>query len=179
MNVVNKAHIKAFGSLTYHYAQVEVSFQKLLAGMLDIDPKVAIILAAPYRAVDLRNVVKSVAKELEWPDGALEKLIQIVGDSKPASQLRNHVAHSQWIAGTRPTSIKPIGLDIRQERARLYGHLDEERDWTAPEIEEVAGSLNALVTRIVIFAQETGLAANIARRASERKRRPTPASGHP
>jgi hypothetical protein len=163
MTLLSDAHLRAFGALTYQYAQVEVSFQKCLAGMLDINPKVAIILAAPYRAVDLRNVLKSVAKELDWPDEALEKFIQIVGDSKPAGNLRNHIAHSQWVPGTRPGSIKPIGLDIRNERARLFGHLEDERDWTAQEIEDEARKLEGLVQRMVEFSQQTDIVSNISR----------------
>lgn len=161
---LSEAHIKAFGSLTYQYAQVEANLQKCLAGMLNINPKVAIIVSAPYRMVDLRKVVKCVAKEMDWPDETtLEKLMQIVGDSKPASQLRNYIAHSQWVDGKRPRSIKPIGMDIRNENTRLYGHDDEERDWTAEEIEEEAAKLDDISRRILKFAQETGIVDNITR----------------
>lgn len=163
MTGVTEAHFKAFGALTYHYAQVEVNLQKCLAGMLDINPKVAIILSAPYRAVDLRRVVKSVAKELEWPNGALEEFVGIVGESKEPSQLRNHIAHSQWVPGKRTGAIKPIGLDILNEKARTFGHLEEERDWTADEIENVASKLADLVIRIVQFSQKTNIASNIAK----------------
>jgi hypothetical protein len=161
---LSEAHIKAFGSLTYQYAQIEANLQKCLAGMLGVNPKIAIIVAAPYRMVDLRQVVKCVAKEMDWPDeAALDRLMQIIGDSKPASRLRNYIAHSQWVDGKRRGSIKPIGMDIRNENTRLFGHIDDEQDWTANEIEGVAAKLQDVCHRIVKFAQETGIAANIAR----------------
>jgi hypothetical protein len=176
---LSEAHIKAFGSLTYQYAQVEANLQKCLAGMLDVNPKVAIIVSAPYGIVDLRRVVKSVAKEMDWPDEqTLEKLMQIIGDSKPASRLRNNVAHSQWVDGLRPGSIKPIGLDIRNENARLYGHVEEEQDWTAEEIEGEATKLRELCRRIVEFAQDTGIAANIARHIIRAREADSASSGN-
>jgi hypothetical protein len=129
--------------------------------MINVDPKLVIIMTAPYSAVDLRRVIKSVAKQKPLPQDSLQELVNLVGESKAFGSLRNHIAHAYWAPGTRPNAIRPIGLDIRSENARLYGHDDSEPDYTAQEIEAKADALERLAARIIQFAEESGLADNI------------------
>ena len=159
----SKAHFEAFGALTHHYACVETGLKITLAGILNINLGLVLILAEPYSAVNLRKVIKSVAKMHEWKSGRLDQLMQIVGDLKVHGQLRNQIAHSRWTNGTRPNSIKPRNVDIRSESARFIGDDPEERDWTADEIQECAEQLIQLNARVVRFNHESGLTERIER----------------
>jgi hypothetical protein len=161
MTGVTEDHLTAFGAVAYNYAIVENEFKKILSAMIDADPKIVIIMADPYSAVSLRKVLKSVARELHWPDDQFSEFCCIVGESKPFGFLRNHIAHSQWRPGARAGSIKPIGLDIKLERARLFGDKSEEVDYTAKEIMEVAKNIEKLQLRIAKFCKKYGLYDNI------------------
>lgn len=152
------AHLQAFGALVHHYATVETGLKIALCGMLRIDLSDALIISQPYGAVDLRHVVKAVAKEREWKDPVhLEQLVQIVGDIKPFGPLRNHIAHSRWTAGSRPGAIRPRHINIRNEKAEYFGDGPSERDWTAPEIAEAANALAQINGRILSWLVSTGL----------------------
>lgn len=172
MATPSDAHLRAFGSIVYQYATVETGLKICLSGILDTSLHIALILTEPYGSLDLRRVIKSVAKEHDWPDGGLDRLVQIVGDLKPHTALRNNIAHSRWTDGGRPGAIKPRGIDIRQERAVFIGNDPDERDWTAEEMMASAEALAALNRRILQFMDDMGLTARIERHiasASEAK----------
>jgi hypothetical protein len=141
-----------------------VGLKVSLAGMLDIHPSIILLLADPYSsAPKLREIVKTVASEQSWPEGALERLGDIVGRSRQHTTLRNHIAHSRWREGTRSSSIKPIGLKMKNDRAAYFGHLDDERDWTSQENRHCAKQLRSLCDEIIKFNDDYGLTDRIAK----------------
>jgi len=112
---------RAFGHLVYQAANVETGLKVCLAAMLNIRPVHVLALAEPYTGPQLRQVVKSLAKSSPWPDGALDRLVELIGRSKANKNLRNHVAHSRWTKGTREGSIKPMGMKINNEKIEPSG----------------------------------------------------------
>lgn len=162
MSPVTDEFLLAFGDLIHQAANVEVGLKVSLAGMLDIRPTLILLLAEPYSGAKLREIVKTIAGEQSWPDGALDRLAEIVGRSRQHTTLRNHVAHSRWHKGVREGSIKPIGLKLKNDRAAYFGHLDDERDWTAEEIRACASQLRKLCAEILDFNDEFGLTERLA-----------------
>lgn len=157
MPVPSKEHLNAFGSLIHHYASVETGLKIVLAGVLNVRLRLILIMTEPYGALDLRRVAKAIAKEHNWPGKSLDTFVQIVGDVKPISPLRNYIAHCRWTEGTRPGAIKPRRVDIREEKARYFGDEDDERDWTAKEIQAEADKLITINARLVQLLADTGL----------------------
>ena len=169
MPIPSSKHLQAFGSLIYQYASAETGLKFCLSGMLDLPPNVVMILTEPYSALNLRNVVKALAKEYEFEGVKAEELIQIIGDFKTHGALRNHIAHSRWTEGKRSDAIKPRTVDIRSERAVWRGSDPDEPDWTATEIEAAAAKLAAISYRTLKFMQAGGLTARIVRHISSTK----------
>lgn len=167
MAIPSDAHFKAFGALIHNYASVETGLKIVLSGILNAPLRLVLIMTEPYSALNLRQVLKAVAKEHEWPDKHLETLMQIVGDVKPISPLRNQIAHCRWTEGARPDAVKPRRVDIREERARYYGDDEDERDWTAAELDEQAEKLIAINLRLIQFLSDTGLQTVIERNISD------------
>jgi hypothetical protein len=67
MAVPSKAHFEAFGALLYHYATAETGLKICLCGIMNANLTLMLILTEPYSAINLRKVVKSIAKMHEWP----------------------------------------------------------------------------------------------------------------
>ena len=73
-----------------------------------------------------------------------ERFVALVGEVSGFGTLRNHIAHNRWMRGTRPGSIRPTLIDIRQGRADAKGFEDEELDYTSKDFAKSANALFAL-----------------------------------
>ncbi len=80
-----------------------------------------------------------------------------MGDWSGSNTLRNTIAHSRWTDGDRPGSIKPRGLDIRQGHARFVGESEQERSYTAGELNTALAQLASVNERLKRFLQVSAL----------------------
>jgi hypothetical protein len=163
MATPSEAHLLAFGRFIHAYAAVESGIKIALSGVLGTELDAALISFAPYRASDLRNVAKSLAKERLKPPEA-EQFCCIVGDWFQFNGLRNIIAHSRWTEGLREGAIKPRRLNIREGKADWVGDKPDEQEYTAPELQGRADKLNEVNERLKKFLQTSGLADVIASR---------------
>ncbi|QLC23786.1 hypothetical protein HFP57_01215 [Parasphingopyxis algicola] len=159
---INDEFAHAFGNVVHQSANFETGLKITLAGILDIRPRQVLILVEPYSAPKLRGVLKSIARQSAWPEGALEELVGLIGQGKAHIPLRNHIAHSRWTEGVRQNSIKPIGLKINNENVAYFGNDDEERDWLAEEIAIAGNELRMVCERLTAFNDKFGLTDKIA-----------------
>lgn len=178
MAVPSDAHLLAFGRVVHNFASVESGIKIALSGILDAHIDACFIAFEPYSATQLRNVAKSMGKERLKPKVA-EQFCSIVGDWFAFAHLRNVIAHSRWTNGSRPNAIKPRRLSIREGRADWIGESDEEKDYTAAELEADALKLNAVNERMKKFLQTSGLAAVIERNIAAANAEMSAASGKP
>ena len=149
MAIPSDSCLLAFGRIVYWYAQVEFGIKATIAGILDIHIQDAQVLTEPYNALALRNVAKSIAKSADLADRHLNEFVHIVGGFQAASLLRNTVAHSRWTEGTRPGSIRPTRMEIRNGRAQPMGWDASEPDYTADDFNEAAKKLILLNARLL------------------------------
>ncbi len=119
--VLTDAHYLAFGRIVSLYAKAEDGFRTALAMFLGTSVEAVALLCAPYSAANLRDVLKSTAKIALVEGPILGQLIQLIGDHSAVGRLRNHIAHSQWQAGSTPLSIQPVYGDVRQGRFQMFG----------------------------------------------------------
>jgi len=159
---------RAFGHLVYQAANVETGLKVCLAAMVDIRPVHVLALAEPYTGPQLRQVVKSLAKSSPWPDGALDRLVELIGRSKSHKSLRNYVAHSRWTDGVRDGAIKPIGMKINNEKIETFGHKDDEKDWLPNEIMKAAEDLRKFCGDLIAFNDEFGLTERLENRLPQK-----------
>jgi len=147
----------AFGRVIHHFAFVETGIKLAIGGILGANLDAVLIMAEPYRANDLKNVAKSLAKERLKPPHS-EQFCQIVGDWAKFSSLRNLIAHARWTDGDRPGTIKPRGVKIRDGRAEWLGDDPAETSYSAAELEALAAQISQVDQRLRAFFTTSGLA---------------------
>lgn len=167
MTVPSADCLAGFGAIIYWYAQVEFGVKSVLAGVLDIHMYDMMILAEPYSAANLRNVAKSIVKDSAMNKANQTIFIGLVGEFGTFGTIRNTVAHRRWTAGTRPGSIRAVGLDIRSGAAKSLGLDPSEKDYLAADLFAQAEKLIELNLRFVRFIQTSGLEARIDAKMAE------------
>jgi len=164
-NLTSK-HFEAFGIITASYASIETGFKYAICGMLDIFPYEAMAICEPYNSLALRNVVKALAKQ-NLDESKSNKLIQLVGEFGSHSKLRNYIAHNDWANGARPTSIKPVQMNIREGRLDTKGFAEDEKDYTLDELLDSAKQLVSLRDKVVRYLHDSGMADAIEQKMDE------------
>jgi hypothetical protein len=157
MATLSDEHFRAFGRITHYYASIEAGLKITIGGLTGARMADTLIMAEPYTSLQLKNVVKSLNREIPLPRDGNSVLSQIVGDFTSLSTIRNAIAHFRWAQGVRPHSIKPIHLDIRSGKAVFRGNNPEERDWTPEELLAEAEKLEALDNKLRQFVKDYGL----------------------
>ncbi|MBW4331576.1 hypothetical protein KY084_11920 [Stakelama sp. CBK3Z-3] len=168
MPAVNDANLLAFGKIVHLYAEIEWGVRCVLAGILEIPLVEALVASDPYSASTLKNVVKSATKLSRLSKGEQEEIIQIVGNWGAFAGLRNAIAHRRWEAGTRPDSIRPVGVHIRSGKPVMIGDT-EDRDWIEAELVAEAQKLYELNQRALAFYHGSGMADVVGARNKERE----------
>jgi hypothetical protein len=147
----------AIGVFVMHYAAIETEFKLILSAIMDLSIYEFSILSEPYTTQDVRNVMRSMVKHKLPPDQPeREKLIQFVGAFNTFSRLRNQIAHSKWTLGERSGSIKPLGVDIRNGKAKFIGNDPGEKDYTASELVDQCARIGKLYDDLVEFKMKSG-----------------------
>lgn len=160
--LIGHEHLLLFGGITHIYARAEFGLKVVMAGLLKVDLNTIMILTEPYGSHQLRNVLSSLNKNVAIILKTLgpknhERLIDLIGQLKSFGPLRNNIAHTQWVAGKRPGSIKPIRLDIQSGKAKYHGIHDEEKNYTLSDLRKEAEALQQLQLDIYKFLNDTGL----------------------
>lgn len=156
MTIPSDDQLLGFGRVVYNYATVESGIKIALSAILQIGLGDALITFQPYGALNLKNVAKSLAKERLRPE-LVAPFCCIVGDWAAFGYLRNAIAHSRWTPGSRPDSIKPRSVDIREGKALWSGDMDTEADYTAKDLKDKADQLDKINERLKAFIQTSGL----------------------
>jgi len=152
-------HFEAFGRIISGSALVETGIKVTLSAIMHSHSHYVHVLTAPYTANDLYNVAKSLAKvHFSEDENNRDLLIELIGKYKSYTRLRNFIAHSFWVKGTRLGSIRPAYMSVREGRAEGRGFSDEERDYTILELQDAANGLLALYEEFKGFLKSSGLA---------------------
>jgi hypothetical protein len=126
-----------------------------------------------------RDALLSLLRDVPLPVDQIERLRWFLGELHKHNQLRNHIAHSMWTAGTRPHSIKPLGADARSGLAKFLGEEPTEKDWLLAELIDIADELGTNYDRFVDYLDSVGLMPRMAEK-TEQSNSPTSSSeGNP
>jgi hypothetical protein len=169
MAVPSDKHLLAFGRLMVNFAHCELGIKFVIGGMMRTGIDEALIALEPYSATNVRNVARSLAKETLKPE-ICERLVQIVGDWFKHNALRNLIAHSRWTNAERPGAVKPLGVSIREGKAKWLGmpHIDDGSEgYTSDEIDASAQDLAAISERLRTFILSTGISPTMEKATDE------------
>lgn len=160
-SAVTLEHAIQFGFIINIFAKIEMQMQITAAGILDTDLGTALILMGDTHYRQKQTTLRNLHATRGIDGYPNQQLIEILDEVSELSKLRNHIAHATWVAGRKPGSIKPMGMVLRGGKPRPYGHNQNEKNYTAADLEAPARRLEAISKRFTKFLSESGLEAKV------------------
>lgn len=154
---LNEDHFYCFGALIQAFARCESLIGMVAANMVKLNLYETMILMSEHGYAGKRNTTKSLVAASNLPDKTKEKLQWFLGEVHKHNGLRNHIAHSVWVVGKRPKSVKPFGLSARSGKPLITGMRDEDSDYLIEELESQAQELNKTYNDFKDYLQAEGL----------------------
>jgi hypothetical protein len=105
-----------------------------------------------------RDAFKNLLVHSGQPDAQIERLRGYLGELQKHNDLRNNIAHAIWRDGARPGAIKPMRAITRGGKGEFIGHDNDERDYTALELADIADQLARNYNKFLDYLVEIGLA---------------------
>jgi hypothetical protein len=155
-------HLLAFGSIIQDFARferlVEICISKILSANYTLT---AITISnLGYRAKC--QALETLLILTSWPDQERAHIVsRFITDFNSRTPLRNSIAHHPWKEGSRRESIKPLSAMSRGGKAKFQGVSDDERDYTADELFEIANSLKNIHDNFTKFLISVGAITSI------------------
>lgn len=156
-DLLSQDHLSRFGSIVYSFAHLEYLMQSVMAGAGELDPDKITVLTKALTYSQKRDTLYSYLKFYNFPAEREVPIKEFFDRAHKHNALRNHIAHSMWTKGTRPDTIKPAYIDLRQGRALVGGQDENERDYTMDELGNIANELRNIVSDLVSYLRETGV----------------------
>lgn len=150
-------HFYTFGYIIVTFAKIERGLRYYIAHILNTDIAMVSILTKPYSVRHYQNVIKSFMEMPDFDEAHKDELNQLLGRLKPLQKIRNYIAHSAWIAGARPDSIKPLDLYIHNNKPEFWGIDDEEKDYTQADLDAFAVETENLQADFIRFYKTHGI----------------------
>lgn len=128
-----------------------------LSGGTAVTADMVVLVTKPMTYSQKRDALLSCMETFKVSEPAKTEITTLFDNVHKYNPLRNHIAHSIWVRGKRPTSVKPAYLDLRQGKGKLGGYDDDERDYTLLELQNIANELmdgrSAIIQYFKIFDQ--------------------------
>ena len=154
---LSQAHLSPFGSIVHSFARIELLIQAIMGrlvrlnggGGLTVD--MVVLLTKPMTYAQKRDSLISCMEVFALSEPAKTEITSLLDAAHKHNALRNHIAHSLWRKGARPTSVKPAFMDLRQGKGRIGGYGDEDVDYTLDELGNIANELMDTRSAIIQF----------------------------
>jgi hypothetical protein len=145
--VLDDEHFRAFGGIINIFARHEHLMVGVMAKLLGASIFYVSMITSelPYRGK--RDTLLAMIKARGLSKTQIEKISGFLGQLHKYNKLRNAIAHSSWKEGSRPESVKPFGMSVRSGDTTVVGMDDEEPDYTAEELINIANELITLRDR--------------------------------
>ena len=146
LSPVTDNHFLAFGAIIHLFARHEFLMIGIVSALTGatIFHTAMLMAELPYRGK--RDTVLALIKLL-LSHTQVEQIKGYLGQLHTWNALRNSIAHSTWVEGARPDSIKAFGMSVRGGEADPKGVGEDERDYTAKELNDISDQLKRLHTR--------------------------------
>lgn len=177
--VVTIDHMTAFGAIIQWFARIECLMQGAMAGIVGMNTAETMMLTATMGYSAKKDTLQSLLK-LPHPFKAhVERINWFLGEVHKYNGLRNYIAHSMWIEGKRPDSIKPMSVIVRGGSGKYLGIDEEERDYLFEELIVIADELSARHDEFQKFLRANGILRNIDRNTEPSSSETSPSEGKP
>jgi hypothetical protein len=138
-------HLLAFGSIIQDFARFERLVEFCINEILSADYTLTAITISNLGYSAKCQALESLLVLSPWPDQDRAHIVsKFLTDFNGLTPLRNSIAHNPWKKGSRPESIKPLSARSRGGKAKFQGVSDDERDYTAAELFEIANRLMSI-----------------------------------
>jgi hypothetical protein len=154
-------HFFVFGSIIHSFAYHEHLIQATIAGIAKIDIGNVIILTAPLGYAQKRDCLYSLMEHQIGNENLKKQIKDYLDEIDKLNYLRNAIAHNMWVSGTRPNSIKPMGISVRGGKGKLKGVLESEQDYLLEELISLADKLALINNSYLEFVSTLGLLLNL------------------
>jgi hypothetical protein len=134
----------AFGSIIHNFARHEYLMQCIMSSIVDTPLTPVSILTVELGYLPKRQLVKI--------EGFLARL---------HNALRNAIAHHLWKEGSRPCSVRSMGLSVRRGEAIVLGN-DEE--YTVDKLIKIANELSRLYDQFFAYLDGEGLSHSMSKK---------------
>jgi hypothetical protein len=141
-------HLSAFGSIVHSFARIELLIQATMGRLVRLDGgkssttvDMVILLTKPMTYAQKRDSLLSFLEVFKVKEPVRTEITGLLDAAHKHNPLRNHIAHSLWRNGVRPTSVKPAFLDLRQGKGHIGGYEEDDRDYTLDELGVIANEL--------------------------------------
>ncbi len=156
-----------FAMIIQAFSKLESLIQMSIAGIGQLDLSKVLILTRNISYTGKRDVLFALLTEVNLDAEQQQQIRGFLDAADKYSTVRNHIAHSVWVAGARPDSIKPMSVAIRYGKLKYQGVLEEERDYTEAELIAIADKLAIISNSYVDFLKRSGFTASIERNIEE------------
>jgi len=150
-----------FGFIISMFAKLERQMTIAMAGLLDTDLGTAAILMSAAGFSAKRQTLHHINWTTPMAGTFNADLSALLAEIELLTKVRNLIAHSIWVRGTRPDSIRPMNIDTRGKRLKLFGHEDTERDYTVDDIRNEGRKIDALQRELIALLESSGLLAKV------------------
>lgn len=140
---VTPAHYLAIGHVAAMWAAVETQIQRLIWAVLGLPEADGKLLTAAQRLDTHLTVLNILAHTRDITDAQRAEVATIIAETKRLLELRNTVVHAAWVPGA--DLLRPEAYRLRAKDAIAP------IPFTAPEIEQIALEINALIRRNLLL----------------------------
>jgi hypothetical protein len=150
-----------FGTIIYGFARIEGLMIATTSVVADVDSAFVNVLMGGLGYGQKRDALYSYFELYETADGIQRPIRDFLDAIHEHQGLRNHIAHSYWVPGTRERSIKPASLRVRGGKGRVLGLDTAEKDFTLEELAAVGDKLRLVHNSLLVFLTDKGLLSNM------------------
>jgi hypothetical protein len=148
----SRDELVGFGLIVNQWAKFETLIEYTIAALFRLEDFNSRLFTSGMTYVakrDLLRVMIEYPVKLKAPEGSpfYTDLSEILNEAEKLVGTRNEVAHSIWIAGTRPDTIKPIRFRARG-RLQVKGHDPKEQDFAFKELISIGLDIGDLTFRL-------------------------------
>jgi hypothetical protein len=176
---VTPDHALWFGHIINIFAQLELLMMVCAAGILEQNLGTAYILMGDTNYRQKQQTLRHLNSTIGVNGGTDGELRAILKEIHTYAGLRNAIAHSLWVTGNRPNSIKPMQVLLRSETLKAIGHWHNEQSYTVDDLRDAAIKLDSIAVRFNRFLDAAGLHEKVAAKIEETKPSISSSSGSP
>jgi hypothetical protein len=151
----------AFGSIIHNFARHEYLMQCIMSSIVDTPLTPVSILTVELGYSARRNALLSLMRTKPLPKRQLVKIEGFLARLHKRNALRNAIAHHLWKEGSRPCSVRSMGLSVRRGEAIVLGN-DEE--YTVDKLIKIANELSRLYDQFFAYLDGEGLSHSMSKK---------------